>query len=241
MREIMKVNDIGFKVRGNYILKRINFTVKKGEVIGLFGHNGAGKTTLHRILANHITPSEGHVVNEGHIQKISQSYNQVIYIPDNIILIKDLSVIENFKFMAKGYSFDKDFFEKYLEVLRINQDCTIGSLSKGEQEIAQLVIMLSLNATIYLLDEPFAGLDIFRRELFQKMLVDVACRDNEPSILLTTHLISEVENILTRVIYVNNKTLEIDLEIDQMLDESESVVDYLKVYFNTTLNYRGDI
>lgn len=106
----MRVVDVGNKVKDTYVLEHISFDVHKGEIVGLFGHNGSGKSTLHRILANLEPSNSGSVEVGGVSNDFNQFRNDIILIPDQVMLFQRKSIIDNFKFFTNKYKVDKEFF-----------------------------------------------------------------------------------------------------------------------------------
>lgn len=237
MNEVIKVVDLEMKINKRVLLENLNFTIYGGEIVGLLGHNGVGKSTIQRILANRENPTGGKIYNRGHIQRMEVDVNNIVYVPDTITLIPNLTIAENFELITKCRPADREFFDKYIKGIRLEQNQQVRSLSKGNQELVQIITLLSINASLYLLDEPFSAVDIFRRELIQKIIIDVSLRNEESSIVITSHLISEVEPMLSRVLYLDDGQIVIDCDLEQILEESPSLIDYLKVYFGDKVGY----
>ncbi len=226
---VLKVDKLGSKARNKYVYKDISFELNKGEIVGLLGHNGAGKSTILRNISNMEIPQEGYVKILNQKNDINKFNDSVILIPDEIQLYKNYTIKKQIDLITYNYGYDKEFLDKYLTKVKLKYSDIVGDLSKGNQEILQLIIMLSTNADLYLLDEPFSAIDIFRREVVLKMLIEVSLK--EKTIIVTTHLIKEIETILTRVLYLNEGQIIIDKEMEQIQLENESLVQYLKVYF----------
>ncbi len=234
---MLKTNNLCAKVKKQVIFEDINLDIKPGQVIGLLGHNGAGKSTILRLIANHETPQQGSVVINGNINDINILNKDVLLIPDTILLLKKKTIMQNYNIICRNKDYDKETFIKYLEIINLDGSEQINSLSKGNQEIVQLMIYLSLKTKIYLLDEPFSAVDIFRRELVQKLLIDTMLRNEDAIIVLTTHLINEVENILDHVLYLNDGKIVIDAPIDECMQNHDTLVDYLKETFYAEVGY----
>lgn len=237
MNEIIKVTDLSMKIGKQILFEDINFTVYGGEIIGLLGHNGVGKSTMQRILANREQPTNGKIYNLGNVQQIDNDINNIVYIPDVIKLIPNLSILENYQLVTKTRTGDQEFFEKYIKSIRLESSAKINSLSKGNQEIVQIIILLSINASLYLLDEPFSAVDVFRRELIQKIIIDLSFRNEKSSIVITSHLINEIEPMLSRVLYLDNAQIVIDQELDTIYEQSSNLLTYLKQHFGEKVGY----
>lgn len=237
MNEILKVVDLEMRMRKKTIFEDINFTVYSGEIVGLLGHNGVGKSTIQRIIANRENPTSGKIYNNGVEQCLEKEVSNIVYVPDTIVLISNLSILENYELVTKKKSADREFFDKYIKTIGLDPNERISSLSKGNQELVQIIILLSIEASIYLLDEPFSAVDIFRRELIQKIVIDLSMQREEASIIITSHLINEIEPMLSRVLYLDDGKIVIDRELEDILEESQSLFDYLKVYFGDKVGY----
>lgn len=237
MNEIIRVESLSMNIGKRNLFENINFTIYGGEIVGLLGHNGVGKSTMQRILANRECSSSGVVYNLGRVQKLEQDITNIVYVPDVIVLIPNLTILENYKLVTKTRSGDLDFFEKYIKTIRLDENTKVNSLSKGNQEIVQIIILLSINASIYLLDEPFSAVDVFRRELIQKIIIDLSLRNEQSSVILTSHLINEIEPMLSRVLYLDEGQIVIDREIDEIYEQNQSLLNYLKEYFGDKVGY----
>lgn len=237
MNEILKVSDLSVKINNKYLLENISFSVNKGEIVGLLGHNGVGKSTIQRIIANRETSTSGTIYNLGKVQSLDVDVDNVVYIPDVIILIPNLTILENYNLITKTRKGNQQFFEKYIKVIRLDSNQRIDSLSKGNKELVQLIILLSLEASLYLLDEPFSAVDIFRRELIQKIIIDLSFRNEQSSVIITSHLINEIEPMLSRVLYLDEGQIVIDTQLEDVLDQSSSLYEYLKQYFGDKVGY----
>ncbi len=231
MENLLEVKGLSSKSRGNYVYEDINFSIGYGEVVGLLGHNGAGKSTMLRNIANYEIPQEGEVYVDGNKLSINKYNKDVVLIPDVIELEKSLSIKDNILLITNNHDYDEEFLNKYLEKLKLKKNIIVGSLSKGNQEILQLVILLSLKAKIVLFDEPFSAIDIFRRELICELVLD-AVKDKTKSIIITTHLISEIEEVLSRFLYLDNTNIIMDKKIEEL---DKNLVEFLKDYFKEEL------
>ncbi len=237
MNEIIKVEDLTMTIGKRNLFTNINFTITGGEIVGLLGHNGVGKSTMQRIIANRENPTSGQIYNNGNVQRISTDVNNLVYIPDEIILIPNLTLLENYKLVTATRSGDKEFFDKYLKTIRLDENVQLRSLSKGNQELVQIITLLSINASLYMLDEPFSAVDVFRRELIQKIIIDLTFRNEQSSVLITSHLINEIEPMLSRVLYLDEGQIVIDQDMDQIAETGQSLLEYLKEFFGERVGY----
>lgn len=237
MNEIFSVENLSMCIGKKTIFEDITFKVYGGEIIGLLGHNGVGKSTMQRIIANRENAQAGTIRNNGRVQTIATDFTNIVYVPDVIILIPNLTVIENFELIAKTCNCNIDFFESYIKTIRLTGKEQIKNLSKGNQELVQIIILLSINAAIYLLDEPFSAVDVFRRELIQKIIIDLSLRNESSSVIITSHLINEIEPMLSRVLYLDEGHIVIDKDLDQIYEQSSNLLQYLKDHFGEKVGY----
>lgn len=231
-KEIVKVKDLASKSKKRYVYKNINFEIKSGEVIGLLGHNGAGKSTMLRNLATLERPQSGEIYFAGKLVDINKLNTDVVLIPDEIKLTKSFKIKTQVKMMQTNYGYNKEFLDKYLKLLKLDYEDEIGSLSKGNQEILQIIIMLSLNTKLVIFDEPFSAIDIFRRELIIQMIIETSLKE-ERAIIITTHLVNEIEDVLTRILYLNDSEIIMDKQIEEIQEQGISLVEFLKDYFKS--------
>lgn len=227
----MRVVDLSNEVFSEYIFEQLNFNIGKGEVVGLFGHNGSGKSTIHRILGNLEPPAKGRVEINGIVNDFNQFRTDVVLIPDQILLFENKTIKFNFQFITKKYDVSEQVFSKLLKTLKLTADQYVSDLSKGNQEMVQMIIYFSINADVYILDEPFGAVDIFRRRFINKLFIDTILRRPQASIVITTHLIAEIEAILDRVIYIDDGAIKFDLLMDELLEVSGTVVEYIGMQF----------
>ncbi len=235
--ELLKVEGLCAEAKNKKIFSDINFSINPGEVVGLLGHNGAGKSTILRLIANHTIPHTGSVTINNKTNNINTHQKEVVLIPDTIKLFKRKSIIDNYKLITNNYDADYKAFIKYLNSLHISEHEFICDLSKGNQEIVQLAIYFAINTQLYLLDEPFSAVDIYRREFIQKMIIDLMLRNENCSIIVTTHLIADMEAIIERIIYLDSGSIVIDQTTETLIENHENLTDYLKDYFRNEVGF----
>ena len=189
-------------------LKGINLDINQGEIVGLFGPNGSGKTTLIKILANLLMRYEGDVLIDGKKPGI-ETKSIVSYLPDVNYLEEKWSVLECVKVFEKFYSdFDSNRAKLLIEKFNIDLKSKVKTLSKGNKEKLQVILVLSRRAKLYLFDEPIAGVDPASRDVIFNLIMQNY--DKEATVILTTHLISDIEEITDRVIFINEGKIFLD-------------------------------
>ncbi len=229
MNKILEIKDLSSISKKRYVYRNINFEASGGEIIGLLGHNGAGKSTMLRKIANIEASQAGEIIINGKVNNINKYRKDVVYIPDVIELNQNFKIKEQIKLYEKCYELDQTFINKYLRRMKLEMNDEIAALSKGNQEMLQLIILIAIEANVIVLDEPFSAIDIFRREIILEMIVERIT--DERVIIVTSHLIDEIEPIINRLIYLHEANIVIDREVETILSENESLISFLKTTF----------
>ena len=181
-------------------LTNISFDLAKGRIIGLLGPNGSGKTTLIKTICGLLQPDEGEISVMGHPVG-TESKKLISYLPDSTYLGSGMSVREIIDFFRDFYAdFEAERAYDMPARLGINPAARLKTMSKGTREKVQLILVMSRRARLYILDEPIAGVDPAARDYILNTII--TNYDRESSILISTHLISDVENILDDVIFL---------------------------------------
>ena len=192
----------------NKALRGIDLQINEGEIVGLFGPNGSGKTTLIKILANLLMRYDGDVLIDGKIPGI-ETKKIVSYLPDVNYLEDKWTVLESVKVFERFYEdFDSERAKTLLEKFKISLTSKIKTLSKGNKEKLQVILVLSRRAKLYLFDEPIAGVDPASRDVIFNLIMQNY--DKKATVILTTHLISDIEEITDRVIFINEGKIFLD-------------------------------
>ena len=224
MDAILYTNDLTMKYQHTTALDYLTLTLPKGKIIGLLGPNGSGKTTLIKLAAGLLTPVSGEITVCG--EKPGVATKSIIsYLPDRSYFNKELCIREQLDFFQDFYGdFDRIRAEAMLADLEIDKNAKIKTLSKGNQEKVQLVLVMSRRAKLYLLDEPIGGVDPAAREYILNTII--ANYDPESTIVISTHLIADVERVLDDFMFLHNGKLlrygnadEVRLETGKSLDE----------------------
>lgn len=205
------------------ILKDISFTIPRGKIIGLLGRNGAGKSTLIKIFNGLVTPTSGEILINGEAVGVS-SKRSVSYLPERTYLDKSMSVAQAITYFSEFYeNFDVEKAYKLVYELNLDTKSKISKMSKGMQEKLQLILVMSRKAELYILDEPLGGIDPATRDY---ILDTILSNFNEgASILISTHLISDIERILDEVIFIDNGKVTLVEEADKLRDKHHTSID----------------
>lgn len=221
--ELLEIKNLYKNYGEKQVLNNITLTVPRGKIIGLLGKNGTGKTTLIKLINGLLTPTEGEIIFEG--EKIGpQSKLNIAYLPERTYLDKSMTINETLKFFKEFYSnFDIDKAKDLLKKLDLDENQKIIKMSKGMQEKVQLVLVMSRKADLYILDEPLGGVDPATRDY---ILDTILTNFNEgASIIISTHLISDIERILDEVIFINKGEIKLISDADELRNKENASID----------------
>ena len=221
--ELLEIKDLNKNFDNKKILKDINLSITEGKIIGLLGKNGAGKTTLIKLINDLLTPTTGEILVKG--KEIGVESKKVIsYLPERTYLNKQMKVSEIIDYFKDFYNdFSDKKARKLLKDLDLDINSKIAKMSKGMQEKLQLVLVMSRNADLYILDEPLGGVDPATREY---ILDTILSNFNEKaSVIISTHLISDIERILDEVIFIDKGKIIIQSDADKLRNKEKSSID----------------
>ncbi|GHV08072.1 ABC transporter ATP-binding protein [Clostridia bacterium] len=225
METILSVRD----VRKNYpktpALKGVSFDVAPGQIVGLLGPNGSGKTTLIKIINTLITDYTGEILVCGRPLG-RESKAAISYMPDCEYLRRDMTIASILNMYVDFYpDFDLAKAQSLLQMMSLEQNKRVRQLSKGMKEKLQLALTMSRRAKLYIFDEPIAGVDPAARDF----ILDTIIRNynDQGSILFSTHLISDVEGIISRAIFIKEGTIILDQDTDSLRAERGQSIDQI--------------
>ena len=206
-------------------LANINLDIEEGHIIGLLGPNGSGKTTLIKIMNGLLTPTAGEIyVKEFPVGVASKKI--ISYLPDHTYLGGSMRVNEIIAFFKDFYEdFEEERAYDMLEKLNINPKQKLKTMSKGTKEKVQLILVMSRRADLYVLDKPIAGVDPAARDYILNTII--TNYDEHASILISTHLIADIENILDQVIFIKNGQIVRNSSVESIREEEGKSVDAL--------------
>ena len=220
---ILEVKNLSITLGNKEILKDVSLTIPKGKIVGLLGKNGAGKSTLIKSINDLLTPTSGSILVKGN--KIGVESKKVIsYLPERTYLNKQMKVSEVISYFKDFYDdFDDNKAKKLLKDLDLDINETLSKMSKGMQEKVQLVLVMSRNADLYILDEPLGGVDPATRDY---ILDTILSNFNESaSVIISTHLISDIEKILDEVIFIDKGNVILQSDADKLRNKEKSSID----------------
>ena len=220
---ILECRDLSKRFGSVQALDTVNLKIEPGRVIGLLGPNGSGKTTLLKLANGLLTPTGGEILIGGEAPG-SATHAAVSYLPDKPYLAEWMKVRQLLDFFSDFYAdFDRDKATEMLLRLNIDENMRIKEMSKGTREKAQLILVMSRKALLYLLDEPIGGVDPATRDY----ILDTIIRNYNPeaAVVISTHLIADVEQVLDDVIFINQGKIVLESSVDQIREEHGMSVD----------------
>lgn len=225
MIPILQCNEV-FKSYGRKsALNNINLSISSGKIVGLLGPNGSGKTTLIKLISGLLVPTKGEILING-LKPGVESKKIVSYLPDKNHLYEWMKISELIRFFDDFYSdFDKNKAMEMINRLGININDKFKSLSKGTKEKVSLTLIMSRNAKLYLLDEPIGGVDPAARDYILETII--SNYNEDATIIISTHLISDIEKVLDEVIFINNGEVVLTSTVDDIREKRGLSVDAL--------------
>lgn len=235
MNDVLNVTGLTKSYDGKTVLDGISFRIPAGRIVGLLGPNGSGKTTIIKIVAGVLSEYKGNVVIDGGPVGI-HSKSVVSYLPDKSYLSAWMRVRDAVDVFSDFYKdFDRVKANELLGRLGIDTGARITRLSKGEYEKVQLVIVMSRSAKLYLLDEPLGGVDPASRDVIISTIIKNY--NENSSVLLSTHLIADVECVFDSVIILKDRQILINDDVDAIREKyAKSVDELFREVFRCSVN-----
>lgn len=225
MSELLRCENLTKTYSNLTALNSINLSLESGKIIGLLGPNGSGKTTLIKLINGLLTPTEGKVLINGKVPGVETKV-EVAYLPDNSYLNTWMTVKQIVDYFVDFYAdFREDLAYTMLQRLGISPTTKLKTLSKGNKEKVCLILVMSRNAKLYVLDEPIAGVDPAARDYVISTIINNYNKD--ATVLISTHLISDIEQILDEAIFIQNGDILLHKSIDDIREEHGKSVDEL--------------
>lgn len=225
MSDIAVCKDLKKSYGRKSVLKGLNLSIESGKIIGLLGPNGSGKTTLIKLMSGILRANDGEILIGGNPVGI-ETKKIVSYLPERPYFSASKKIDEVINFFDDFYvDFEKETAYGMLEKLNISPAARIRTLSKGNREKVQLILVMSRKAKLYLLDEPMGGIDPAARDYILKTILTNYSEDS--SVIISTHLISDVENVLDDVIFIKDGEMVLHKSVDDIRMEEKKSVDAL--------------
>ena len=212
------------------ILEDINLKIPRGKIIGLLGKNGMGKSTLIKLINDLLTPTSGEIFINGEKPGV-KSKGIISYLPERTYLDKEMTIKQVIQYFEEFYkNFDTQKAIKLLKDLNLDINKKISKMSKGMQEKLQLILVMSRNAQLYILDEPLGGVDPATRYYILDTILSNFCEG--ASVIISTHLISDIERILAEVIFIDKGKIILTSSADELRNtEKASIDEIFRRYF----------
>ena len=223
MTVTFECRDLGKSFGSTQALRNVNISIAPGRVVGLLGPNGSGKTTLIKLANGLLSPSHGEVLICGE-EPGPESKALVSYLPDKTCMPMWMNVEQLMDFFQDFYAdFDRQRAETMLDRLGLDRKKKLRQMSKGTKEKVQLIMVMSRKAKLYLLDEPIGGVDPATRDY----ILDTIIRNYDPEavVLISTHLISDVEKVLDEVLFINQGQIALQASVDDIRQQYDKSVD----------------
>ena len=221
--ELLECKHLYKEYDNKQILKDINLKIPRGRIIGLLGKNGTGKSTLIKLINDLLTPTSGEILINGEKPGV-KSKEIISYLPERTYLDKEMTIKQVIKYFEEFYkNFDTQKAIKLLKDLNLDINTKISKMSKGMQEKLQLILVMSRKAELYVLDEPLGGVDPATRDYILDTILSNFSEG--ASVIISTHLISDIERILDEVIFIDNGEIILTSSADELRKKEKLSID----------------
>jgi len=220
---ILEIKGLGKRYGSKRVIEDLNLTLEGGHIVGLLGPNGSGKTTLIKLCNGLLTPTAGEITIGGF--KIGPKTKALVsYLPDRMALPEWMSTKQAIEYFADFYhDFNRVAALEMIKNLGLDLEQSIKTMSKGTKEKLQLILTMSRSAKLYLLDEPIGGVDPATRDYILSTIINNY--NPEATVLISTHLISDVEQVLDQVIFLREGKIILQSDVDDLRAERGKSVD----------------
>ncbi|MGL4485300.1 MAG: ABC transporter ATP-binding protein [Anaerovoracaceae bacterium] len=222
---IIKTENLTKYYNSSRALDKVNLEIEKGKIVGLAGPNGSGKTTIFKIICGLLTKYQGRVFIDG--EPIGpESKKKIAYLPDRTMFgdwMKAKDAMEMFQDFFPDFDYMKA--KNMLQSLKLDENQRLKTMSKGMLEKFQLALVMSRKAELYILDEPLAAVDPATRDYILETILNNY--NTEGTILISTHLIQDVEKVFDEVIFINEGKIDLFGNVDDIRDKYGKSIDEL--------------
>lgn len=225
MNELLTCTGLTKQYGSKAALDNLNLTLPRGRIIGLLGPNGSGKTTLIKLINGLLAPTAGQMYINGN-EPGPDTKKVVSYLPERTYFNSWMKVNDILDFFCDFYAdFRRNRAEDMLQRLGIDPTARLSTMSKGTKEKVQLIMVMSRDADLYCLDEPIGGVDPAARDYILQTII--SNYNENASVLISTHLISDIENVLDDVIFIQNGHIRLHTSVDAIREQEGKSVDTL--------------
>lgn len=227
---LLKVRDLKKSYGDHAVLKGVSYDIDQGKIVGLLGPNGCGKTSMIKSIVGLINDYEGQILVNGKAPGV-ESKKIIAYLPEKNYLPSWMTPKSAIKYMADFY--DNFDMQKALDMaarFELPMKQKIKTMSKGQQEKLQLLLVMSRKADLYILDEPLGGVDLVSREFILDTIMKNHAENS--TILLSTHLIYDIEKVLDRVLMVKDGKLVVNTDVSKITADGKTVEDLFREVFS---------
>lgn len=225
MEQLLNCQNLSKQYGYKTALDNISLSLERGRIIGLLGPNGSGKTTLIKLINGLLAPSSGSITVNGFAPG-PEAKKIVSYLPERTYFNSWMKVTDILDFFCDFYDdFDRKRAEDMLHRLSIDPNERLSSMSKGTKEKVQLIMVMSRDAQLYCLDEPIGGVDPAARDYILQTII--TNYNENASVLISTHLIADIENVLDDVIFIENGHIRLHASVDEIREQERKSVDAL--------------
>lgn len=225
MSNLVEIKELGKCYGKKKVMNNLSLSLESGRIVGILGPNGSGKSTLIKMMAGVLKPTSGQITINGYPVGVNTK-KIVSYLPERTYLNPSMKVKEAVDYFADFYEdFSKQKALDMLEKFGINEQDKIKSLSKGTREKVQIVLVMSREAKLYLLDEPMGGVDPAARDYILRTII--SNYNEDATVVITTHLISDIENVLDEVVFIKQGEVYLKESVDGIRTKYNKSVDAL--------------
>ncbi|MGL5692849.1 MAG: ABC transporter ATP-binding protein [Peptostreptococcaceae bacterium] len=225
MKNIVEIKSLYKSYSKKEVINNMNLNIPKGKIVGLLGPNGSGKSTLIKLINGLLHQDSGDILINGTSPSL-ETKKIVSYLPERTYLNDWMKVKDLLEFFSDFYDdFDIKKANSMIDSLKIDINEKLKTMSKGTKEKVQLILVMSRKASLYILDEPIGGVDPAARSYILKTILSNYCEDS--TLLIATHLISEIENICDDVIFISNGNIVLQGNVDEIREEKGKSIDAL--------------
>lgn len=225
MDNIIEIRGLTKKYNRKLALKDIDLDIEKGKIVGILGPNGSGKTTLIKLVTGLLHPTSGEIMIENRSPGVITK-SSISYLPDRNALYSWMSVKDAIQMnMAFFQDFDEKKCDDLLKFMNITRDMKVSEMSKGMKEKLNLSLVLSRKAKVFILDEPIAGVDPVARDQILDAIINNYAK--ESAMIITTHLVRDMENIFDQVVFLGEGEIILQGEAEELRENRGKQIDEL--------------